>query len=83
MGWVEEKTEGVEMDLTLKTNGEMGPQMDTVFCLGRFLIILKGCLYGKHLKEAEINDEEEKVPLGGDQGRRDPGHTGGGTALSL
>lgn len=57
--------------------------MDTGFCLGRFLIILKGCLHDNHLKEAEINDEEEKVPLGVDQGRRDPGHTGAGTALSL
>ena len=26
--------------------------------------ILKGCLYDSHLKEAEINDEEETVPPG-------------------
>ena len=47
---------------TRKTNGETGPQMNTDFSVGCFLNILKG--YDNHLEEAEINDEEETVPLG-------------------
>ena len=47
-----------------------GHRWTRFFCLGHLLIILKGCLYDDHLKEAEIN-KEEKVPLGVDQGSRD------------
>lgn len=36
--------------------------MNTDFSVGCFLNILKG--YDNHLEEAEINDEEETVPLG-------------------
>ena len=60
MGWVEEKTEGAETNSEDKWRN--WPQMNTDFSVGCFLNILKG--YDNHLEEAEINDEEETVPLG-------------------